>query len=254
MRTNTSNRFLRTSVWLAVLCLCAGATLVRAQQTPVTAQVEIVERSKTGDRPGASAAKNQSPTDAANVVVWLTPLDDAGQAATPARQTPQLVQRNKTFEPHVLVVQVGSEVQFPNKDPYLHNVFSLFDGKRFDLGFYEAGSSRSVHFDKAGISFLFCNIHPDMSAVVVAVETPYFALSDRSGRVAISNVPNGRYRLRVWYERSVAQDLDALSRMVTISDSARSLVPIQVIENPDFTFAHKNKYGQDYVPPSGVPY
>jgi plastocyanin len=253
MRANTSTRFLRAHIWFGALCLCAGPTWVRAQQTLVTMQVEIVRRAKEGNHPAGAAAK--TPTDAANVVVWLTPLDDAGSVAgTPARPTPQLVQRNKTFEPHVLVVQVGSEVQFPNKDPYLHNVFSLFDGKRFDLGFYEAGSSRSVHFDKAGISFLFCNIHPDMSAVVIAVETPYFALSDHSGRVTIPNVPNGRYRLRVWYERSLAQDLDALSRMITISDSARSLAPIQVIENPDFTLAHKNKYGQDYVPPSGVPY
>jgi plastocyanin len=166
----------------------------------------------------------------------------------------QLVQRNKSFEPHILVVQVGAPVQFPNKDPFFHNVFSLYDGKRFDLGLYEAGSSKTVHFDRPGVSFLFCNIHPEMSAVVIAVDSPYHGLSDRTGHVNIAGVPNGRYRMHVWYERSLAADLQQLERVVTISPSERALDPIRVIENPDFTLAHKNKYGQDYVPPATAGY
>jgi hypothetical protein len=150
------------------------------------------------------------------------------------------------------VIQVGTAVQFPNKDPILHNVFSLFNGKRFDLGFYEAGSSKTVHFDRPGVSFLFCNIHPEMSAVVVAVDTPYFGISDRAGRVSIPHVPESKYQLNVWYDRSLPADLKSLSRVVTISDSARSLETIRVIENPNFTLEHKNKYGQDYVPPAGT--
>ena len=66
----------------------------------------------------------------------------------------------------------GSSVEFPNRDPWFHNVFSLFNGKRFDLGLYEAGSTRTVHFDREGISFIFCNIHPEMSAVIVVLRTP----------------------------------------------------------------------------------
>lgn len=165
---------------------------------------------------------------------------------------PQIAQTHKSFEPHLLVIQVGTPVQFPNKDPFLHNVFSLFDGKRFDLGFYEAGSSKTVHFDRPGVSFLFCNIHPEMSAAVVAVDTPYFASSDRAGRVSIPNVPEGRYQLNAWYERSLPADLKSVSRVVTISDAARSLEPVRVIENPNFTLEHKNKYGQDYVPPANT--
>ena len=172
--------------------------------------------------------------------------------SAPARPMPQITQANKSFNPHVLVIQVGTEVRFPNKDPFLHNVFSLFDGKRFDLGFYEAGSSKTVHFDRAGVSFLFCNIHPEMSAAVVVVDTPYFASSDRTGRVSIPNVPDGRYQLNVWYERSLQADLKSASRVVTISDASRSLEPFRVIENPNFTFEHKNKYGQDYVPPANT--
>ena len=167
---------------------------------------------------------------------------------------PQLVQRNKAFEPHVLVVQAGTLVQFPNKDPFFHNVFSLFNGKRFDLGLYEAGSSKTIRFDRPGVSFLFCNIHEEMSAVIVAVDSPYFGLSDRAGRVAIPAVPDGRFQMHVWYERSLAEDLKTLESTVSISGPTRSLGTIRVIDNPDFTLSHKNKYGEDYVPPPSMGY
>src|SRR5256885_8877747 len=110
-------------------------------------------------------------------------------------QRARLAQHNKSFEPHVVVVPVGSVVAFPNRDPWFHNVFSLFEGKRFDLGLYEAGTSRAVHFDRPGISYIFCNIHPQMSAVVVTLNTPYWTFSDRNGHVTIANVPVGRYAL-----------------------------------------------------------
>lgn len=222
--------------------------MVRAQQEPVTAQVEILTR---GD---VQLATTGSGLDVSEVVVWLSPLDQNASAPTDSLHPPQLVQRNKAFAPHLLVVRAGTEVQFPNKDPFFHNVFSLFNGKRFDLGLYEAGSSKSVRFDRIGVSFLFCNIHEEMSAVIVAVDTPYFAISDRAGRVSLANVPDGQYDQHVWYERSLPQDLKVLEHVVTISGSKRSLGTIRVFKNPDFTLAHKNKYGQDYVPPSSNGY
>ena len=107
-----------------------------------------------------SEGKPAKSHEANNVVVWLTPV---GGAAKPVAfrdgQQLRLVQRNKSFDPHLLVVPVGSVVAFPNHDPFFHNVFSLFEGKRFDLGLYEAGSTREVHFNKPGISYIFCNIH-----------------------------------------------------------------------------------------------
>ncbi|WP_457835990.1 hypothetical protein, partial [Staphylococcus aureus] len=90
-------------------------------------------------------------------------------------------------------------------------------GKRFDLGLYEAGSSNSVRFDRVGVSFLFCNIHPEMSAVVVAVDTPYYAKSDPSGNLSIPDVPDGRYMMHVWYEGSLPEDLKLLSKIVAVS-------------------------------------
>jgi plastocyanin len=241
---------MRRIVILVLVCFGACALLAQTRLPPVTVRVDIV------NSPSAkTAAPAKQSGDASSIVVWLMPLGTAGgtpPTLSEGHPAPQIAQINKSFDPHVLVIRVGTPVQFPNKDPFLHNVFSLFDGKRFDLGFYEAGSSKTVHFDRPGVSFLFCNIHPEMSGAVVAVDTPYFGVSDRNGRVAIQNVPDGRYQLNVWYERSLPEDLKAAARTVTISDAARTLDPVRVVENPNFTLEHKNKYGQDYIPPANT--
>lgn len=250
MRVSAPKGFMprpRSYGWVAILWFCTGTGPALSQQAPVTARVEVVRpRVKNQHTPAVEIG------DSSNVAVWLTPLGRAPNSSAPgisSKPIPQLVQRNKTFEPHVLVVEVGTLVQFPNRDPFFHNIFSLFDGKRFDLGLYEAGSSRTVRFDRPGVSFLFCNIHPEMSAAVIAVETPYFGLSDRSGHLTIEDVPDGRYGMRVWYERGLPADLKASAREVTVSGSARSLGPIRVVDDPSFTASHKDKYGRDYVPP-----
>lgn len=245
MRTLVQTRLLRGSACVLVLGVFGTATGANGQSFTVTAQVEFTSR---------KLDKKTAP-DASNVVVWLTPAPERQTAAAgSSRALPQLVQQNKAFSPHVLVVQVGELVQFPNRDPFLHNVFSLYDGKRFDLGFYEAGSSKSVRFDRPGVSFLFCNIHPEMSAAVVVVDTPYFALSDANGRIEIRAVPGGKYNLHVWSEQGMPAELKALERQLTITISAHDLGTIRVKANPEFTVEHKNKYGQDYVPPSSTDY
>jgi plastocyanin len=231
---------------LSLLLFGACALLAQTGPPPVTVKVEIVN-----PQSARKAAGVKDSVDLSNIVIWLTPLSSGeGAASAPTRPAPQIAQINKSFDPHIMVIQVGTPVQFPNKDPFLHNVFSLFDGKRFDLGFYEAGSSKVVHFDRPGVSFLFCNIHPEMSGAVIAVDTPYYGISGRIGRVTIQNVPDGRYQLKVWYERSLPEDLKSAGRTVAISDSSRSMEPVRVVENPNFTLEHKNKYGQDYIPPA----
>jgi plastocyanin len=188
----------------------------------------------------SAAAHND--TSSANVVVWLTPISAEVPPLEPRRA--KLVQHNKQFEPHLLVVPAGSTVDFPNEDPFFHNVFSLYKGKRFDLGLYEAGSSRAVKFDKPGVSFIFCNIHPEMSAVILAMPTPYFGISDGSGNVSIPDVPPGRYHVETWFERSSSDVLAAATREVNIpSDSTLALRIRQTVEGP---IAHKNKFGKDY--------
>src|SRR4029077_13176031 len=196
---------MRGIVILRLICFWGCALFAQTGLPPVTVKVEIANI-QAAKKPVAA----KESVDLSNIVIWLTPLAPGTGAisAPPSGQSaPKISQTNKNFDPHVLVIQVGTPVQFPNKDPFLHNVFSLFNGKRFDLGFYEAGSSKSVRFDQAGVSFLFCSIHEEMTAVVVAVDTPYFGLSDRSGRVAIPNVPDGRYQMHVWYERGLPEDL-----------------------------------------------
>jgi len=236
---------------LGATCLwgsCAlGVCPALCQEKPVTLRVNVRNGS------AAKEGKASSPVqDSSEVVVWLKPLDASvvsAAEAEPLSRRPQVIQKNKSFHPHLTVVRVGSIVDFPNRDPFFHNVFSLFDGKRFDLGLYEAGATNSVRFDYVGVSYLFCNIHPEMSAVVVVVDTPYYRISDKSGNVAIGNVPDGKYELHIWYERSTAEDLKGLTRTVNISSNARDLGTVAVKQDPAFTPAHKNKYGQDYAPP-----
>ncbi|HET9215560.1 MAG TPA: hypothetical protein VFR18_01195, partial [Terriglobia bacterium] len=102
------------------------------------------------------------------IVVWLTPVPR--RPATPSRTPsvrPKIVQKNKRFQTRLLAVEVGTVVDFPNEDPFFHNVFSRLNGKQFDLLLYEAGANRAVTFDKPGICYIFCNIHSKMSSVVV---------------------------------------------------------------------------------------
>jgi plastocyanin len=162
----------------------------------------------------------------------------------------QLIQKDKSFHPHILAVEVGAWVEFPNLDPFFHNVFSLFEGKRFDLGLYEAGTSHAVHFDRPGICYIFCNIHPEMSAVVLVLNTPFFSVSDSTGNIRIPAVPVGHYVLQVWHERATQETLKSVSREVTIAEDTRSFGVIRVMETAALSLAHKNKYGQDYMPPS----
>jgi plastocyanin len=185
--------------------------------------------------------------NASQAVVWLTPL---GVNVDQPKQTniPQLVQKNKSFQPSVVVIPAGGKVEFPNHDPFFHNVFSLFEGKRFDLGLYESGSTRFVQFDKPGISFIFCNIHAEMSAVVIALTTPYYAVSDVRGDITIPNVPPGRYQLQVFHSGVAPDSLRALSREITVNEGQTNLGSFTLSES-DVTAAHKNKYGRDYDRP-----
>jgi plastocyanin len=187
--------------------------------------------------------------DASMAVVWLAPVG----ATVPLPQQdpahiPQLVQKNKSFHPALLVIPVGGTVEFPNHDPFFHNVFSLFEGKRFDLGLYESGTTRFVRFDKPGISFIFCNIHAEMSAVVIALATPYYAVSDARGEVAIPNVPPGRYQLQVFHTAVAPEQLHTMTREITVPAGTSTLGTLTLYES-DALLAHKNKYGRDYDPP-----
>jgi hypothetical protein len=184
--------------------------------------------------------------------IWLEPLPgtDALPFAPQGHYT--LLQKNRTFIPHLQVVPVGSVVQFPNADPFFHNVFSLFDGKRFDLGLYEAGSSKSVTFSREGVSYIFCNIHPEMSAVVLTLSTPLYAIADPADAFDLRDIPPGDYELHVWIEGVPQTVLSGLDRRVHLP---AHVVDLGEIEAPvSAVVAHKNKFGETYPPETQQPY
>jgi plastocyanin len=168
---------------MRALMVAPGAVLLLATAARGLAPVDLAGTTQVGGRPEPYA------------VVWL----EGGAASGREPGKVVLDQRNLTFSPHVLAVRVGTTVEFPNHDRVFHNVFSFHDGKRFDLGMYPVGTVKYVTFAQPGLSRIFCNIHPNMAAYVMAVDSEYFAVSDASGRFVIAAVPSGTYIYNAWH-------------------------------------------------------
>jgi hypothetical protein len=191
---------------------------------------------------------------AAPAVVWLEPAEGMPTLSFPPHGHHTLLQKNRTFIPHLQIIPVGSVVQFPNADPFFHNVFSLFDGKRFDLGLYEAGSSKSVTFSREGVSYIFCNIHPEMSAVVLALSTPLYAVADANDSFVLRNVPSGDYNMHLWIEGVPQPLLEGLSRLVHLPPRTVDLGTLSVPTMPYGIVGHTNEFGRSYDRNSKSPY
>ena len=229
----------------ACVTLAITGSRARAQGVDVTAQVSVHDKD-------AAASHKASLGD---IAVWLSPLQPDDHPAATGHPGPfRLAQKDKQFTPHLLVVPRGSSVEFPNQDPFFHNVFSLFNGKRFDLGLYESGTSRAVRFDREGVSYIFCNIHPEMGAVVLALSTPYYAVSNAAGAVTIHNVPPGTYRLHVWRETAQSTVPAGSEKTVQVGSTPVHLEAIDLQSIADPMQHHKNKFGEDYRPTHSAPY
>lgn len=176
-------RALCTTLAVTLLTCLAGRSPVLGQPAGERAAGSIEGRAWRGAKP------------AANCVVWVD-LPGSGGAAPGSRAV--LNQKNLTFIPHVLAVQVGTPVDFPNNDRVFHNVFSHRDGRKFDLGLYPVGKTRTIVFEKPGLCRIFCNIHSNMAAYIYVLETPAFAVSDRGGRFRINSVPRGTHTYHAW--------------------------------------------------------
>jgi len=151
----------------------------------------------------------------------------------------KLAQKNKTFVPAFLAIPAGSTVDFPNEDPIFHNIFSLSRPEPFDLGLYRAGASKSRVFSQPAGYRVFCNIHPQMTAVILVVPTSWITEADSSGAYRL-DLPPGHYRLTAWSERSQAATTE-----ITLT-STGATADLSLDESGYVEAQHKNKYGQDY--------
>lgn len=186
--------------------------------------------------------------DFSGVVVWLVPSSPLPAARQPHNPGATIVQKDKTFTPHILAVPLGTRVDFPNYDPIFHNAFSNYDGRVFDLGLYAPGTSRAVTFDRPGVVRIFCNIHSSMSAVIVVTPGPWYALTPASGAFEMSGVPPGEYTLRVFHERATPETLKKVERRITISTGTLDLGTLSISESGFLSVPHRNKYGAEYGP------
>jgi plastocyanin len=220
-----------------ILLACAGYAESLPGPALVTGQVELADSREASVR----RAKNY-----AGVVVWLEP---AGGAAPLSKSDVYTIrQKGKRFNPHILPVPVGATVDFPNFDPIFHNAFSNFAGQPFDTGLYRPGTSQKVQFRREGVVRVFCNIHSSMSAVIVVLDTPYYATSKADGSIRIEGVPKGDYTLHVWHERATQASLTELTRKIAISDASLELPVIRISESGYLEIPHKNKHGREYPP------
>ncbi|GGA56553.1 hypothetical protein GCM10011507_04840 [Edaphobacter acidisoli] len=246
MNTATTNQTKRRHglITIAVVLLLLAAPGC-SQTVDVYAHIQLDRR----------AEHSHPRKSSADVVIWLVPTRKNPPIAAPrAKQTYTLIQKDKKFTPHLLVVPTGSSVDFPNLDPFFHNVFSLFNGKRFDLGLYEAHTHRTVVFDRQGVSYIFCNIHPEMGAVIITLNTPYYGISTPDGSLVIHNVPPGSYRMDLWAEDVDKDRLNALSHIVEITSQDNQLGTFHLDTTGDVMDHHKNKFGETYPPANSNAY
>jgi plastocyanin len=221
--------------WRLVICFSLWVGLV----LPATVRGKISIQEANGKRAKA--------LQLSNVVIWLSDTNPESSTLVRANAVKaKMLQKNKTFTPHVLAIPVGSTVEFPNADPIFHNAFSNYNGQIFDIGLYPPGSTRRVKFQKPGVVRVFCNIHASMSAVVIVLNSPWFATSDADGLFEIEGVPEGSYGLGIYYERATEQTLSALQRTVSVGSDTVDLGTIAISESGYLSIPHLNKYGKPY--------
>ena len=183
-------------------------------------------------------------SDLSETVVYV---EGAKAAARPVKAA--MTMKAKAFLPRVLAVPVGGTVEFPNEDPIFHNVFSVSGENRFDLDLYKRPKSGSWTFQHPGIVRVYCNIHPQMSAVVVVLDNAYFSKASPDGAFVIEGVPAGKYVLRAWHERGGEAAVD-----VVVPAEGKVGAQLNLDASSFKKVAHKNKFGKDYSAPADDKY
>lgn len=197
---------------------------------------------------GSVTITRDSPTgkpkaDRSGVVVYLeAPMDPALEEKLLDEPPPvhSVRQVNKTFAPAVSAVIRGTEVSFPNDDMIFHNVFSLSKAKRFDLGLYKSGTTKSITLTRPGIIDVYCNIHPEMAAKILVLDNPYFAITGADGSFKIDGVPPGTYPYVAWQARG-----EPVRGELTVRAGAPTRLDLALVETPQSSL-HTRKDGSPY--------
>jgi plastocyanin len=222
--------------WLLRTCF-SGLLALSLPAATVTGRVTLRDSRERARR---------SLSDYSGAIVWLKRPGALPQLST---ERVKMLQKEKTFEPHVLAITVGTTVDFPNLDPIFHNAFSVYDGQLFDIGLYPPGKSRSIRFVRPGFVRVFCNIHSTMSAVIAVMDTSLFAVTRQDGTFEIDGVAPGAYEVRAFHERASEATLNSLRRMISVQQERLELPDTVIQETGYLAIPHKNKYGRDYTPP-----
>ena len=215
-------RVCRVAACVAVL------TSTMQGQGVVSGQVSILER------------QGEVSEDLANTVVFLEPIT-TGKVKAPPSTTTTIALEKRQFSPRVRIVVEGSKVEFPNQDPWNHNVFSKTNGG-FDTGVFGRGKTKDQKFEQAGVYSLYCNVHPRMTAFVIALKTPYFTQAGADGRYTFENIPAGQYKLNVWHDRT-----SLVTRDVTVPVAGLGNLRTELDARGYKYVQHKNKFGQAYT-------
>ena len=222
-KVQRGERFRRV-VLIATLLGTWPLTAAAPSAAEVRGRITLLDK---GNRPGE---------DVGQAVVWL---DGSGGRAAPVQA--EISTADKAFSPHVLVVPVGSTVSFPNHDPFNHNVFSLSEERPFDLGLYGRGEARSIKLEHAGIVRVYCNVHAQMSALIVVRDGPWFAQPSGDGSFALTDVSPGQYVLHAWHERA-----SEVNRPLEVPAAGVTGIALKLDARGYRFRPHLNKFGQPY--------
>jgi plastocyanin len=192
----------------AVVCAVATLTGVRAAGQSAGAgriegQVRLIlppaSAVPSGVYPSRRVSRPQpKASEIANVIVYLK---DAPRRGDPPAMNATITQRDEAFVPRVVAITKGSTIDFPNADPFFHNVFSLSRGATFDLGRYPKGESKGRRFTNTGLVKVYCHIHSHMTAAIMVFDHAYFRIPSADGAFSLDGVPAGTYQISAWHER-----------------------------------------------------